>query len=140
MEFRSLVWVCILIFLKTRPAIASWTPSQYCFFGCNDAAYQFPFKGPSDICANELFVKSVYYCAGVYCSDVEIRHGLHEAHRICDEEGVTLPNFESLVSPVNLTSIERVSLKGAKNLKKGLDYPVIPNPSFFEISRRTVVS
>ena len=115
-------------------------PRKHSLFGCNDAAYSFPFQGPPDICSNELFAKSVFYCAAVYCSDVEIRHGLHEARRECDEEDLYLPDFENVVLPVDLSTIQRVSLAGTKNLKKGLNHPVMPDRRFFDVARHTVVN
>ena len=130
--------VCSLFCLLPQHALATLSRSQYCFESCNAVLYSVPLKGGFDACSSKLFIESGYFCAAVYCSPQEITSYVDYMNDTCQREGYSLPSFESIVTAnTDLDSIERVSEKDAT--RTSIDHPVIPEPKYYALGRRTVV-
>ena len=130
--------LCSLFCLFPLRALATLSRSQYCFESCNAVLYSVPLKGGFDACSSKLFIESGYFCAAVYCSTNEITSYLQSTNETCRKEGYSLPSFESIVTAnTDLDSIERVSEKDAT--RTSINHPVIPEPEYHALGRRTVV-
>ena len=135
MAFHYFGWILLFVFISPATTLK---PQQYCFYACNSVTYQLVFEGSTDPCVNELFYKTNFYCAEVYCTKGEIEAALGGFNDSCDG---TLPSFESVVGPTDLRAVPSISYPNAPaTASQPLSYALIPDPGFYEIAFNSVVS
>lgn len=150
---RLLLVVFLNLFSSFTPVEAAWaTPKDVCVYGCWDWTDHITWGfGPelADVvdyyeilCKSELKIKSIYYCAQVYCTEDETRSGTALINDTCKEEtGVAWPSFESIALPQSeLADIDRVPQDvEASSAKNPIGYPIIPDRDWLDLSIRTDV-
>jgi hypothetical protein len=123
-------------FIPSSYALYQVDPDQYCVYACNAVLYKISVAGAQDECSNPLIINSTYYCAATYCTEREISAGLPSLNEYCVSIDEPLPEFQSIVGGVDLSSIPVVSADEAAN--NVFHHAVVPHAAFFESGRHTI--
>lgn len=138
---RLLFITANLSLLSAVPA-AAWdyiTPSHYCLAACaivlDKVTFQVANKTQKNACAG-LYAESVFDCLATYCSEAEIKNGLHERNETCIiQHDTPLPPF---VLSDSLSQVVKVTEKSVKTTN--YTTAVVPDSTYFEIAFKTIVS